>query len=100
VAKKKRASSRAVIGLLDVLGRRWALRILWELRDGPLTFRALRAASGNLSPTVLNARLGELRQAGMVEQTESGYAMSVAGLELAPTLLALNEWAERNRRLL
>jgi len=26
---------------LDVLGRRGALRVLWELRDASLTFRAL-----------------------------------------------------------
>ena len=58
------------MALLDLLGRRWALRILWELRDGPLTFRALQAACGNLSPSVLNDRLRELREAGILELRE------------------------------
>ncbi len=53
--------------LLDLLGRRWSLRILWELRERPLTSRALRAACDEASPTVLQARLSELREAGFVE---------------------------------
>ena len=35
-------SGRPIMAALDLLGRRWALRLLWELRDGPRTFRALR----------------------------------------------------------
>jgi DNA-binding HxlR family transcriptional regulator len=56
-----------VKALLDQLGRRWTLRIVWELRDGPLTSRALRTASDDASPTVMQARLSELRGAGLVE---------------------------------
>jgi DNA-binding HxlR family transcriptional regulator len=56
-------SGRPIMALLDLLGRRWALRILWELRDGPRTFRALRLACDDASPSVLNARLRELRDA-------------------------------------
>ena len=29
-------TGRPVMALLDLLGRRWTLRIVWELRDGPL----------------------------------------------------------------
>ena len=47
------------MALLDLLGRRWALRILWELRDETLTFRELRGACDTMSPTVLNQRLAE-----------------------------------------
>ena len=55
------------MALLDLLGRRWTLRILWELRDSALTSRALREACDDASPTVLQARLADLRQAGFVE---------------------------------
>ncbi|MDD9934438.1 MAG: winged helix-turn-helix transcriptional regulator [Myxococcales bacterium] len=48
------------MALLDLLGRRWILRILWELRKARLTFRALRAAGDDISPSVLNARLADL----------------------------------------
>ena len=55
-AMKKRsvrgsASGRPIMALLDLLGRRWSLRILWELREAPLTSRALRAACDEASPT-------------------------------------------------
>lgn len=82
--------------LLDALGKRWALRILWELREGPLTFRALRQAAANVSPSVLNGRLAELRELGIVELGESGYQLSEAGDELRPILLDLNGWAQEH----
>ena len=63
------ATGRPIMALLDLLGRRWSLRILWELRDAPLTSRRLRAACDEASPTVLQARLSELRQAGQFVPT-------------------------------
>ncbi len=61
-------SGRPIMALLDLLGRRWSLRIIWELRDDrSLTSRALRTACDEASPTVLQARLSELREAGFVE---------------------------------
>lgn len=79
--------------LLDRLGRRWALRMLWELREGPLTFRALREACDGASPSVLSDRLAELRAMEVVEQTAEGYALSRHGRELGRQLLALDDWA-------
>ncbi len=84
------------MALLDLLGRRWTLRILWELRDGPLTSRALRAACDEASPTVLNQRLKELREAGLAELGEAGgYALTPLGRELKETFLPLHRFAER-----
>src|SRR5204863_8999581 len=60
---------RPIVRLLDLLGRRWTLRVLWELRDGgAFTFRVLQERCGGLSSSVLNARLAELRDAGIVER--------------------------------
>jgi DNA-binding HxlR family transcriptional regulator len=84
------------MALLDLLGRRWALRIAWELRAGPLTFRALQERSDGVSPSVLNARLGDLRAAGIVERRPSvGYALSGEGERLLAALAPLQEWAAR-----
>jgi len=80
---------------LDLLGRRWALRVLWELRDGPQPFRALRERSGGLSPSVLNARLAELRGAGLVDLGEAGYRLTPIGRALGRALEPLSGWAER-----
>ncbi len=81
--------------LLDLLGQRWTLRILWELRDGPLTFRALRDACDGVSPTVLSNRLAELRDAGLVDHEEgAGYRLTEMGTSLGARLLHLSRWAE------
>jgi DNA-binding HxlR family transcriptional regulator len=98
--KPKRAvrgstTGRPIMALLDLLGRRWTLRILWELREATLTSRALREACDDASPTVLQARLADLRQAGFVELAPSGYRLTVTGKELNGTFLPLHRFAER-----
>ena len=89
-------SGRPIMALLDLLGRRWSLRILWELREQTLTSRALRAACDEASPTVLQARLSELREAGFVELAlEGGYGLTPLGRELSENVLPLHRFAER-----
>ena len=83
------------MALLDLLGRRWALRVIWELREGPLSFRETQARCGAISSSVLNDRLGELRAAGIVEAGDRGYRLTDEGRELLALYPALNEWAER-----
>jgi DNA-binding HxlR family transcriptional regulator len=90
------ASERAVDSALDLLGRRWALRLVWELRRSTLSFSELRERTG-ISPSVLSARLGELIDAGVLERDgERRYRLSGQGRELARILYDLNRWAERN----
>jgi DNA-binding HxlR family transcriptional regulator len=90
------SSGRPIMALLDLLGRRWTLRIVWELRGEPLTSRALRAACDDASPTVLQARLTDLREAGLLELVpESGYRLTVLGRELFDQFMPLNRFAER-----
>ncbi len=90
-------SGRPIMALLDLLGRRWSLRIIWELReDRSLTSRALRAACDEASPTVLQTRLSELRQAGLIELAPaSGYRLTGLGKELQENFLPLHRFAER-----
>ena len=84
------------MALLDLLGRRWSLRIVWELREASLTSRALRTACDDVSPTVLQSRLSELREAGLVELTPGdGYRLTELGKELFETFLPLHRFAER-----
>ncbi len=88
-------TGRPVMVLLDLLGRRWTLRILWELRDGPLTFRGLRARCDEMSPSVLNTRLRELREAGIIDdQSVAGYGLTKYGSDLIRALKPLKEWAQ------
>ncbi|MEQ8269037.1 MAG: helix-turn-helix domain-containing protein [Parvibaculum sp.] len=90
------ATGRPVMALLDLLGRRWVLRILWELRDKPLNFRELQSACGGLSPSVLNGRLAELRETKIVELLPNeGYSLTRLGRELLAQLTPLTVWSEK-----
>jgi DNA-binding HxlR family transcriptional regulator len=89
------ADKRAVETALDLLGRRWALRLVWELRRNALSFSELRQRTG-ISPTVLSSRLGELANAGVLERDGGRrYRLSGSGRELARVLYELNRWAEQ-----
>ena len=79
--------------LFDLLGRRMTLRILWELREQQLTFRALVEAA-ETNPALLNVRLRELREAGLVANDGSGYQLTDDGRSLVPLLLPIVEWSE------
>lgn len=88
-------TGRPIMAALDLLGRRWSLRILWELqRQAPLTFRALQAACGDISPSVLQQRLKELRAAALIAHDGDGYVLTDTARQLLPALMALNDWAE------
>ena len=93
------ATGRPIMALLDLLGRRMALRILWELCAARLTFRALQQAA-ETNPSVLNARLRELREAGIVEHGPEGYHLTPLGETLLQLLLPLHLWADDWARLL
>jgi DNA-binding HxlR family transcriptional regulator len=87
-------ASRPVESALELLGRRWTLRLVWELRRSPLSFSELRGRTG-ISPSVLSARLGELTGAGILERDGvRRYRLSGRGRELARILYELNRWAE------
>ena len=88
-----------IADLFDLLGRRWALRVLWELRDEPVPYRRLRERCDEVSSSVLATRLRELVAAGVIEQTDAGYALTRNGEELLDHLRPLNDWAKRRLRL-
>ena len=89
-------SGRPLMAALDLLGRRWALRVLWELRAAPRGFRELQAQCDGMSSSVLRDRLRELGEAGLIERdTEERYALSDLGRSLGSALGPLDRWARR-----
>jgi DNA-binding HxlR family transcriptional regulator len=81
---------------LDLLGRRWTLRLLWELRDGPVGPRAILANCAGLSSSVLYRRIAELDDAGLVERLADGrYGLTGMGRDLSEAITPLNRWSER-----
>lgn len=82
------------MALLDLLGRRWTLRAIWELREAPgPTFRELQARCDGVSSSVLADRLRELGEAGLVTHEGDGYALTGQGKALLDLLLPLDAWA-------
>jgi DNA-binding HxlR family transcriptional regulator len=83
--------------LLDILGQRWVLRILWELRAGALSFRALQAACETISPAVLNDRMKLLRAHDLIALQADGYELTARTQALVPAILQMmalaDEWA-------
>jgi DNA-binding HxlR family transcriptional regulator len=84
-----------MLALLDLLGRRWALRILWELRVQPASFQALQRRCDSMSTSVLAQRLTELREAQLVEKDQAGdYALTGSGSQLLSRLDGIDEWTQ------
>ncbi|WP_150525246.1 winged helix-turn-helix transcriptional regulator [Roseibium sediminis] len=88
-------SGKPIMALFDLLGRSWALGILWQLSDGPLTFRDLQARCESVSPTVLNKRLRELRDSLFVGRGDHGYELTPLGRDLFAKLHPLGNWSTK-----
>jgi DNA-binding HxlR family transcriptional regulator len=86
-----------MMALLDLLGRRWTLRVVWELREGErLTFRELQQRCGGMSSSVLAQRLSEMDEAGIVTGSDGGgYSLTSEGHSLRAALAPLDSWARR-----
>src|SRR5439155_11836409 len=92
------ATARPLAELFELLGRRWTLRILWELRDRRLSFNELRRAVGGMSQRVLVTRLTELFGAGLVADVPGGYRLTGNGQSLIRDLTPLESWSQRWER--
>ena len=91
------SADQAVDSVMELLERRWALRLVWELRRSTRSFSELRERTG-ISPSVLSGRLGELVGAGVLERDDRRrYRLSGPGRELARVLYELNRWAQQHQ---
>ncbi len=81
---------------LDLFGRRWTLRVLWELRTGPQGFRPLQRLCDDMSSSVLGDRLAELKDVRLVTRTEDGrYELTPLGRDLGRAIGPLEAWSLR-----
>ncbi len=89
-------SQRPIVQLLDLLGTKWVLRILWELNQGPCSFRELQSRCDDLSPTTINNRIKDLVAAGLVTKSDDvGYGLSSLGDELLEMFMPLYQFSGR-----
>ena len=89
---------------LEVLGEKWTLLVVRDVRLGYTRFSDIRTRLG-VAPDVLADRLGKLVALGVLERRayrEEGarereeYVLTPAGTELAPVLAALKQWGDRH----
>lgn len=94
--RRSTRTGRPIMVLLDLLGKRMAMRVIWEIHRAkrPLTFREIQDAA-ETNPGVLNARIKELREAQIIERTTGGYQLTSQGLSLVAVFLPITEWAEQ-----
>ncbi|MFT5758472.1 MAG: DNA-binding HxlR family transcriptional regulator [Alteromonadaceae bacterium] len=86
-------TGKPIMALFDLLGRTWALGIVWNLSEKACTFRELQSRCENISPTLLNTRLKELQGTLLLEKTLQGYALTHAGRELFVLIEPLGQWS-------
>jgi DNA-binding HxlR family transcriptional regulator len=83
------------MALFDLLGRRWAMGIVWTLAEaGPCNFRDLQSRCETISPAVLNVRLRELRDAHLIDHDHAGYRVLPRGRELYEMLVPMGKWSK------
>ncbi len=81
------------MAIFDLLGRRWAMGIIWNLSRGTATFRALQSSCETISPSILNSRLKELKEAQLIARSLNGYHLTAMGEELFTILKPFGLWA-------
>jgi DNA-binding HxlR family transcriptional regulator len=87
-------TGRPLMAALDLLGRRWSLRVLWELRSGPVGARSLLEKCEGLSSSVLYERLRELSEAELIAKSDDNkYELTALGASLGMALNPLDRWA-------
>jgi len=83
-----------IMALFDLLGRSWAIGVIWQLQGGPFTFRELQERCESISPAILNGRIKELKKAEIVERTVDGYRLTERGGKLVEILRPFGEWSK------
>jgi DNA-binding HxlR family transcriptional regulator len=88
-------SGAPVMAIFDLLGRRWAMGIVWQLADGPHSFTELQSRCDSISPTILSTRIKDLAEAKIIERTLDGYQLTKIGRALFTILEPFQEWAHK-----
>ena len=93
MSSKENAAISQLLGLLE---SRYAIRVLWALRDGHAqTFRLLQDSVGGITPNTLNTRIKELREAGLVNHGSDGYIVTASGSDLLKRMSDLPAFAAK-----
>lgn len=89
---------------VDVVGGKWKVLILWELRQEPMRFGELRKGLPGVSEKMLTQHLRELERDGVVHREvyptvppRVEYSLTADGKELNDALAPLGAWGSRHK---
>ncbi|MBD2102576.1 helix-turn-helix domain-containing protein [Leptolyngbya sp. FACHB-261] len=95
--------TRFVQATLKVLGGKWKILILWQLKDEARRFSELKRLMPEISEKVLAQQLRELENDGVVNRkvypdvpAKVEYSFTDYGKSLEPALKALCEWGQEH----
>jgi DNA-binding HxlR family transcriptional regulator len=90
-----------VLHAADVLGRRWALALLYASHTGAVRFNEFRQALREVPPRTLAQRLADLEDAGLLERCVVDarppyveYRLTQHGKRLKTVVDALRRWPD------
>jgi DNA-binding HxlR family transcriptional regulator len=86
--------------LIDMIGGRWKVLLLWRLRDGTRRFNELRRSMPGVTQKMLTQQLRQLESDGLVSRKVFAevpprveYKLTATGRELGSLLVTLANWA-------
>jgi DNA-binding HxlR family transcriptional regulator len=89
--------------VINRVGDRWSLLVLYALEDGTLRFQQLRRAVGGVSQKMLTQTLRTLERDGLVTRTvyasvppKVEYSLTQLGTDLSEPVAAIRAWAYRH----
>jgi DNA-binding HxlR family transcriptional regulator len=99
-----------VAAFQKMISGKYKLRIVWDLKDGPLRYSEirsglLRGADGTreIAPRVLSRELKALTEAGLIDRKDYGvvppkveYRLTRKGHSFVPVIAAIRAWGERH----
>lgn len=90
-----------IVSTLKMVGGRWKLILIWNLKDGPLRYKELHRSIPGISEKMLTQQLGILAKDGWVIKKDyqeipprTEYSLSPLGASFVPVLNQIYEWGE------
>lgn len=97
----KKFSPCPVATTAEIIGNKWKLLILRDLQTGTKRFGELKKSLEGISQKVLTENLRSLENSGVILRTaypevppKVEYQLTNLGIELKPTLLAMETWGK------
>jgi DNA-binding HxlR family transcriptional regulator len=96
---------RQVLQILALIGDKWSILVIGQLRDRTLRFSELHRAVTGISQRMLTLTLRQLERDGLLTRTvhpsvppRVDYALTPLGATLLDSVAALAEWATTHRQ--